>query len=330
MTDDAPLRIGTRGSPLALTQTNHVIEALKESHPLLKAKNAVELVVIKTTGDRIQSELLADLGGKGLFTKELDSAMLENRIDIAIHSMKDMPTLLPDGISLHAIMPREDVRDAFISLKAANLDVLPKGSRVGTASLRRKTQLLNMRPDLQVVPFRGNVDTRLEKLEAGEVDATFLAYAGLRRLGKEGAVTSLMETNRMLPAVGQGSLAATCRTDDSRANALLAALAEPVNTAAVIAERAMLTVLDGSCHTPIAGLAQPDGQGNLVLQGMIARPDGAEKAEVTSKAPITAAEHLGKTVAEDLLRKAGPSILGAIRQEQPHFIPVHPDMKQET
>ena len=329
LNESTPLRIGTRGSRLALSQANLVIEALKDIHPILRENGAVQLVVIKTTGDRIQSELLAQLGGKGLFTKELDNAMLDDRIDIAIHSMKDVPTYLPDGIVLHAVMPREDARDAFISFKAPDLESLPQGSRLGTASLRRKSQVLNLRPDLKVMPFRGNIETRLDKLKAGEVDATLLALAGLKRTGKEDVATSVIETTTMLPAVGQGTLAATCREDDPRANAMLAPLAEPANTAATLAERAMLAVLDGSCHTPIAGLAEPDGQGNLILRGMIARPDGAEKAFVSMRAPITDAENLGKNAAEDLLQKAGPSILGAIEAETPNFIRPHPDMKQE-
>ncbi len=322
------LRIGTRGSPLALTQTGQIIEKLKEHHPILREKGATELVIIKTTGDREQSRLLAEIGGKGLFTKELDEAMLRGDIDIAIHSMKDMPTFMPEGIVLHAITEREDPRDAFISLKAKNIDDLPEGATVGSASLRRKSQLLNLRPDLRVVPFRGNVDTRLDKLAAGEVDATLLAYAGLKRLGKVETVTSLIELEQMLPAVGQGVLAATCREEDLRANTLIAALSHPPTTAAVLAERAMLAVLDGSCHTPIAGWAHLDGLGKLTLRGLIARPDGAEKAVVSLTGLASEAELIGTQVAERLLLEAGPSILNAIKQNRPAIIRPDPEMIQ--
>ena len=323
--ENSQLRIGTRGSPLALIQTKLVTEALKNTHVHLKEKGAVEMVVITTTGDRVQNQVLAELGGKGLFTKELDEAIVSERIDIAIHSMKDMPTFLPAGIALHPIMPREDVRDAFISDKAPSLDSLAPESSIGTASLRRKSQLLNHRPDLNILPIRGNVGTRINIIKEGKLDATLLAYAGLKRLGKEEVITEVIDTNVLLPAVGQGSLAATCRDDDSRANTFLTSLSEPLTTAAIIAERAMLTVLDGSCHTPIGGLAQPDSQGNLELRGLIARPDGIEKAEVTMTAPITEAENLGKSVGEELLNKAGLDILRSIKQNRPIFIRPHPE-----
>ena len=216
--ENSQLRIGTRGSPLALIQTKLVTEALKNTHVHLKEKGAVEMVVITTTGDRVQNQVLAELGGKGLFTKELDEAIVSERIDIAIHSMKDLPTLLPAGIALHPIMPREDVRDAFISDKAPSLDSLAPESSIGTASLRRKSQLLNHRPDLNILPIRGNVGTRINIIKEGKLDATLLAYAGLKRLGKEEVITEVIDTKVLLPAVGQGSLAATCRDDDSRAN----------------------------------------------------------------------------------------------------------------
>ncbi len=322
------LRIGTRGSPLALTQTGQIIDKLKAHHSVLKERGATELVIIKTTGDREQSRLLAEIGGKGLFTKELDEAMLRGDIDIAIHSMKDMPTYMPDGIVLHAITERVDPRDAFISPKAKDILGLPEGAIVGTASLRRKSQLLNLRPDLRVVPFRGNVDTRLDKLAAGEVDATLLAYAGLKRLGKEDVITSLVEPDQLLPAVGQGVLAATCREDDLRANAIIAALAHPPTTAAVLAERAMLAILDGSCQTPIAGWAQVNGTGVLTLKGIIARPDGAEKAEVSLSGPASEAEKLGEQVAKRLILEAGPSILDAIKEARPSIIRPHTEMEQ--
>ena len=326
MADNNKLRIGTRGSPLALTQTGHVIEKLKELHPLLSKKGVVEMVVIKTTGDKVQNQLLASIGGKGLFTKELDEAMLRDEIDIAIHSMKDMPTFMPEGILLHAIMKRIDPRDAFISNKAKNFQDLPQGATLGTASLRRKAQILNKRPDLNVVPFRVNVDTRLKKLADGEADATLLAYAGLKRLNKDDVVTSAIEIEDLLPAVGQGLLAATCREGDKRANALLAPLADAETVASALAERAMLAVLDGSCQTPIGGYAKFDGTGNLVLKGNIARPDGREIAEIEISGPAAEAEQLGRKAADQLLLKAGPSIIEAIKQEQPDIIRPHPEM----
>ena len=330
MNDIGPLRIGTRGSRLALAQTNTVIDALKQTHPLLRKKGATEVVVITTTGDRVKNRLLAEVGGKGMFTKEIDEALLNFQIDIAIHSMKDIPTFPQQDIALHAIMPREDVRDALVAREPTSFNDLPKGATIGTASLRRKSQILNARPDLRIVPFRGNVDTRIKKIETGEVDATLLAYAGLKRLGKEGAATEILETDLILPAVGQGSLAATCRTSDAGANALLAGLAEPPNTAAIIAERTMLGVLDGSCHTPIAGLAQPDGKGNISMRGLIARPDGTELAKVSASAPLTDAQELGRSLAEDLLVEAGPGILSTIESDRPFFFQPHPEMEQES
>lgn len=323
------LRIGTRGSPLALTQTGMVIEALKNAHRFLAEKGAVETVAIKTTGDKEQSQLLSTIGGKGLFTKELDEAMLAGNIDIAIHSMKDMPTFLPDGISLHAIMPREDVRDAFISNIAGTLDELPSNAVVGTASLRRQAQILNRRPDLRVVPIRGNIDTRLGKLNDGEVAATLLAYAGLRRLGKESAATSIIDTEFMLPAVGQGALAATCLTDDHRANTLLSSLAAPGVSAAILCERAMLAVLDGSCHTPIAGLAEVDDTGVLSLRGLIADPQGRQKVETMVSGPVAKAEQLGQKAAQELLLKAGPALIDAIKSEQVKIIRPYSEAEQE-
>ena len=324
MTAEDKLRIGTRGSPLALAQTGKVIESLKKIHPHLREKNAVELIIIRTTGDKFKTGLLAELGGKGLFTKELDEAMLRNNIDVAIHSMKDVPTLIPEGMTLHAIMDREDVRDAFISNKTTSLKDLAPNSIIGTASLRRKSQILYHRPDLQVAPIRGNVDTRLTKISEGGFDATLLAYAGLKRLGKEQVVTELIDTSVILPAVGQGALAATCLEGDSYANTILASLSDLLTTAAILAERTMLAVLDGSCHTPIGGLAQPDGQGNLELHGLIARPDGTENVNVVETAPVTDAEYLGKTVAEGLLAKAGRDIIRSAKSELPIFIRPHP------
>ncbi len=329
MSAHSALRIGTRGSPLALAQTGQVIARLTELHPRLGEPRAVETVVVSTTGDRVRHELLSDLGGKGLFTKELDEAMLDGRIDIAVHSMKDMPTVLPDGIAAHAVMPREDPRDAFISHKSKDMAGLPAGARVGTASLRRSAQVRRARPDLSVVPLRGNVDTRLKKLDAGEVDATFLAVAGLRRLGKEAVITQAVPVHDMLPAVGQGALCATCRTDDLRAGTLLETLAEAEVTACVMAERAMLAALNGSCRTPIAGHAAIGPSGELTLKGMIARPDGSEMVADEASGPAAAAERVGTGLARTLFANAGPALVKAITESREQAIAVHPDLERE-
>ena len=329
MSGQSALRIGTRGSPLALTQTGTVVSRLTELHPRLGEPRATETVVITTTGDRVKTELLATLGGKGLFTKELDEAMLEGRIDIAIHSMKDMPTLLPEGIVAHAIMLREDVRDAFISQKSKSVAELEKGAVVGTASLRRAAQVKRLRPDLSVVPLRGNVDTRLKKLEAGEVDATFLAVAGLRRLGKEDVITQAVPVRDMLPAVGQGALCATCRSDDLQANSLLESIVDGEVTACVMAERAMLVTLNGSCQTPIAGHATLDEGGQLTLRGMIAHPDGSEVVEDEAVGPVAEAERIGVGLAHELFAKASPELMDAISESREKVISVHPEMIRE-
>ncbi len=329
MSAGTAFRIGTRGSPLALAQTGHVMAQLAAAHPSLGKGNALSMVVITTTGDRVQNRLLQEIGGKGLFTKELDEALLNDQIDMAIHSMKDVPTVMPEGIDLHAICPREDPRDAFISPKAASLSALPAGATVGTASLRRKAQILHARPDLLVVPLRGNVATRLGKLESGEVDATLLAVAGLKRLGKEGVITAMVPPEEILPAVGQGALAATCRADDKHARALIASLADPATTACIIAERAMLTHLEGSCTTPIAGLARLDGTGLLTLKGVLAHPAGTEQYEATLSGAAAEAGNMGMEVAKDLYAQGGPAIFDAIAANRPAIIGLHPDTQEE-
>lgn len=329
MSAHSALRIGTRGSPLALVQTGHVAARLTELHPRLGEPRAVETIVVSTTGDRVRHELLSNLGGKGLFTKELDEAMLDGRIDIAIHSMKDMPALLPEGIVAHAVMPREDPRDAFISNRSKDIAGLPAGARVGTASLRRSAQVRQARPDLSVVPLRGNVDTRLKKLDAGEVDATFLAVAGLRRLGKEAVITHAVPVHDMLPAVGQGVLCATCRTVDVRANTLLETLAEAEVTACVMAERAMLAALNGSCRTPIAGHAAIGPSGELTLKGMIAHPDGSEMVADEASGPAVEAERIGVGLARTLFANASPALVKVITESQEQVAAVHPDMERE-
>jgi hydroxymethylbilane synthase len=299
------LRIGTRGSPLALAQTHETRDRLAAAWPELAEDGAIEIEVIKTTGDLIQDRPLAEIGGKGLFTKELDEAMLSGRIHLAVHSMKDVPTVLPDGIDLPCILPREDVRDAFISLKAKSIDALPQGAVIGSASLRRGAQILHRRPDLKVVNFRGNVQTRLRKLEEGVVDATLLAMAGLRRLGLAQHVTSALEPDEMLPAVAQGAIGITCRSDDGDAQRYLSALNCPDSQVRVIAERALLARLDGSCRTPIAALAELDGD-RLALRGLIISPDGAVIHAASRDGSRAEAAAMGLDAANELLGKAGP------------------------
>ncbi|MEO5335275.1 MAG: hydroxymethylbilane synthase [Magnetospirillum sp. WYHS-4] len=301
-----PLRIGTRGSPLALAQTHETRDRLMAAHPELTAPGAIEIEIIKTTGDKVLDRALAEVGGKGLFTKEIDEAMLEGRIDIAVHSMKDVPTWLPDGIVLPCMLEREDVRDVFVSRKATTLADLPAGSAVGTASLRRQAQILHRRPDLKVVTFRGNVQTRLRKLDEGEVDATLLAKAGLNRLGLASVATSVIETADMLPAVAQGAIGITCRAGDERAHRLLAALDHPPTAIRVTAERALLEVLDGSCRTPIAALADFQADGSLSLKGLIARPDGSQVLETSRCGAESDAGALGRDAGRELKDRAGP------------------------
>lgn len=306
------LRIGTRGSPLALAQTHETRDRLAAAWPDLAADGAVEIEVIKTTGDLVQDRPLAEIGGKGLFTKELDEAMLSGRIQLAVHSMKDVPTYLPDGIVLPCMLPREDVRDAFISLKAKTLADLPRGAVIGTSSLRRGAQLLHRRPDLQVVNFRGNVQTRLRKLEEGIVDATMLAMAGLRRLGLAHHASSALEAEDMLPAVAQGAIGITCRADDAAALNYLSALNCPDTFTRVSAERAFLTRLDGSCRTPIAALAELSGD-TLSFRGLIVSPDGTIVHQTARSGPRAEAGAMGTDAAEELIKVAGPGFFDAIK-----------------
>lgn len=271
-----PLKIGTRGSPLALAQTHLLIKALREKHPNLRDGGAIEIVTITTSGDRIQDRPLSEAGGKGLFTKEIEEALLDGGIDCAVHSMKDMPTQLPEGLCIPCLLPREDVRDAFFSLKAQTLDALPQGATVGTSSLRRQAIILARRPDLKVVTFRGNVGTRLKKLEEGVVDATLLAVAGLKRLGQEQLIQSILEPDVMLPAVAQGAVGIEVRENDTATRALLEAVHCPVTELRVTAERAFLAVMDGSCRTPLAALLSvPDSEHRARFDALYATPDGA-------------------------------------------------------
>jgi hydroxymethylbilane synthase len=299
----ATLRIGTRGSPLALAQARMVRQSLAAAHGW--SEDAIEIDVIRTSGDRIQDRPLSEVGGKGLFTKEIEDALLSGAIDLAVHSAKDMPTVLPDGLMLAACLPREDVRDVFISRKAATLRDLPQGAVIGSASLRRQAMVKRLRPDVSVVPFRGNVETRLRKVDAGEVDATLLALAGLKRLGLADKATALLDVEEFLPAVGQGAITIETRIDDARTRALLAKIDHADTSVALGAERAFLGVLDGSCRTPIAGHAVLDG-GHLSFRGMILRPDGSEVFETTRVGKRGDAEALGADAGAELKRRAPP------------------------
>src|SRR4051812_4696747 len=296
------LRIGTRGSPLALAQAGMVRSLLAAAHGL--APDRIEQKVIRTTGDMVRDRPLTEIGGKGLFTKEIEEALLAGTIDIAVHSAKDMPTLLPDGLVIAAVLPREDARDVFISRKAATLRELASGARVGTASPRRQALVKRLRPDLDVVPFRGNVETRLRKLDEGVVDATLLALAGLKRLGLADAATSILDTEEFLPAVGQGIVALEARADDARTRAMLDRINSPDDTIALAAERAFLTVLDGSCRTPIAGHAKI-AAGRVRFRGLIAKPDGSHVFETTREGTAAQASALGHDAGRELKERAG-------------------------
>ena len=299
----AILRLGTRGSPLALTQAGMVRTALAVAHGF--SEDRVEIVPIRTSGDRIQDRPLAEAGGKGLFTKEIEEALADGRIDLAVHSSKDMPTVLPSGLVLTAFLPREDARDAFVSRKASGIAALPRGATVGTASLRRQALLLRMRPDLKVVPLRGNVETRLRKLDEGVADATLLALAGLKRLGLADAAAAVLGIDEFLPAVGQGAIGIEAREDDARTRALLAAIDHADTATALAAERAFLAVLDGSCRTPIAGHATVV-DGRVQFRGMIVKPDGSEAFEAERSGPAADAVALGADAGHELKGRAGP------------------------
>ncbi|MFY9239575.1 MAG: hydroxymethylbilane synthase [Roseovarius sp.] len=303
----APMKLGTRGSPLALAQAYETRRRLSAAFDL--PEEAFEIVVIKTTGDDralIATDTpLKELGGKGLFTREIEQAMLDGDIDIAIHSMKDMPVLQPEGLVLDTYLPREDVRDAFVSPTAKSLADLSEGAKVGSSSLRRRAQVMVRYPHLDVVEFRGNVQTRLKKLDEGVAACTFLAMAGLKRLGRPEVVTAAMEVEDMLPAVAQGAIGIERRKDDMRAAHMLEAIHDTETGQRLAAERAFLEALDGSCETPIAGLAELDG-GTLRLRGEVLRPDGSESLKDDRSAPIEDGAELGRAMAADLLKKAGP------------------------
>ena len=300
------IRIGTRGSPLALVQAREVQQRLEAAHGA--GRHTFEICAIKTSGDRIQDRPLSEAGGKGLFTKEIEEALLAGEVDVAVHSMKDMPTELPAGLTVACFLPREDVRDAFISSKASALSLLPQGAVVATSSLRRQAQVKHLRPDLTVVPMRGNVETRLRKLEGGAADATLLAMAGLKRLGLADRVTAPVPVDEMLPAVAQGAIGIETRTDDLAMARLLAPINHEPTALAVAAERIFLARLEGSCRTPIAALAELAG-GRLAFRGMILTPDGRQCYATRREGLPAEALRLAEDAAAELLAKAGPDFL---------------------
>ena len=298
-----PLRIGTRGSPLALAQAYETRKRL--TNALNISEDSFEIVVISTSGDRILDRPLKEVGGKGLFTKEIEQDMLDRKIDIAVHSMKDMPVEQPDGLTLGCYLPREDVRDAFVSSRYKNVNELPSGSKVGTSSLRRKAQLKFSRPDLEVVEFRGNVQTRLKKLKDGVATCTFLAMAGLNRLGLEEVAQSTMNPNEMLPAIAQGAIGIEWREEDRQISDILKKIHHEETGQRLNTERAFLAELDGSCQTPIAGLAIIEGS-SLKFTGQVLRTDGSESISETAFGDIEDGPRLGREMAQKILSQAGP------------------------
>ncbi|MFC4352122.1 hydroxymethylbilane synthase [Fodinicurvata halophila] len=307
------LKLGTRGSPLAMAQAEEARRLLSEAHPELQAEDAVELVVIKTTGDRVLDRPLSEIGGKGLFVKEIEEALGDGRIDAAVHSMKDVPTWLPEAYAIEAVLPREDPRDAFFSPHGSSLADLPRGARVGSASLRRQSQIRHARPDLEVVNFRGNVQSRLRKLAEGEVDATLLALAGLKRLGREDLLQAVLPVEEMLPAAGQGAIGLECRSDDLRTIEYVRAIDDPRTSVRVTAERACLDVLEGSCRTPIAALADYTVEGNLNLRALVAEPDGSRMHRSEHQGAAADALNIGRAVGGELRAAAGEAFFEALR-----------------
>lgn len=299
------LRIGTRGSSLALAQADELKRRLAAAHAALAAPGAIDILAIRTSGDRAGERPLAEEGGKGLFTKEIEEALFDGRIDVAIHSMKDMLATLPKGLAIAACLPREDPRDALLSPRANSLAALAKGARLGTASLRRKALALHARPDLKIVPLRGNVGTRLAKLAAGDADATILAVAGLKRLGLADKITAMLPPNEMLPAPAQGILAVEVRNDDARARDAVAPLDHAETAACATAERAFLAALDGSCHTPIAALATV-ANGRLILDAAIVSPDGSKLHRTRRDGTAADAAALGCDAGAELKARGGP------------------------
>jgi hydroxymethylbilane synthase len=301
------LRLGTRGSKLALAQANWVKTRMEEGYPDL----AVELVIIKTTGDKLKDVPLAQVGGKGLFIKEIEEALLAGQVDLAVHSLKDMPALVPERLVIAAVPPREDWRDAFISPNYATLSAIPPGGRVGTGSLRRRVQILHLRPDLEIVPMRGNVDTRLRKLAEEGLEAIILAAAGLARLGLTHVSRSFLSAQEMLPAISQGALGLEVRADDGRVRDLIAFLDDPATHAAVRAERGFLARLEGGCVVPVAGLAQVKGD-SLTFEALIGDLEGRGLIRGNISGPLEEADSLGRALAERLLDQGGREILAQI------------------
>jgi hydroxymethylbilane synthase len=305
------LRIGSRASPLALTQAEAVRARLALAIDDLADPDAVEIVPMTTTGDTARDRRLADIGGKGLFTKEIEEALLAGAIDMAVHSMKDVPTFLPDGLVIGALLPREDPRDALLVDTArlgalGSIAALPQGAVVGTSSPRRQALLLHQRPDLQVVPLRGNVETRVRKLKEGQIDATLLAVAGLKRLGMVEQAQAALDPLEMLPAVAQGAIGIEARLADDRILTLLAGIDDPATRIRITAERAMLAVLDGSCRTPIGGLATLAGDA-LELDGLVVMPDGRGLHRTRQVGSAEDAERIGRDIGAELRRRADPA-----------------------
>jgi len=305
------IRIGTRGSPLALAQANETRERLLAAHPGLK-QEAIEIVPLSTKGDRITDRTLVELGGKGLFTEEIEAALLSEDLDMAVHSMKDMPTVLPDGLEIACILPREDARDAFICNKATSLADLPEGALVGTASLRRQAQILHLRPDLRVEAFRGNVQTRLRKLEEGRADATILAMAGLNRLGLADIPAAIFSVGEMLPAVSQGAIGIEARSGDDRMQSILRPLNDADTALCVDAERSLLLTLDGSCRMPIGGHARLTAEGALHLRAEILSPDGTQRFFEERSGDPSEAETIGIEAGGVLRAAAGAEFFAAL------------------
>lgn len=309
---ESSLRIATRKSPLALWQANHVREALLARNPGLK----VELLTMTTQGDKILDTPLAKVGGKGLFVKELEVGMLEGRADLAVHSMKDVPVEFPEGLGLAAVLPREDPRDVLISNRFSSIDELPDGARVGTSSLRRQCQLRARRPDLQILDLRGNVNTRLKKLDEGAYDAILLAAAGVRRMGWESRITELLPPEQFLPAIGQGAIGIEIRIDDQRVAGLVAQLNDPRTATRIAAERALNERLQGGCQVPIAGYSEIS-HGVIVLRALVGRPDGSELVQGVISGRPEDAEELGRVLADDLLSRGAREILADVYGEMP-------------
>ncbi len=308
--DNIVLRLGTRGSPLALAQADEVRARIAQAHGWSVERLAI--VPIRTTGDAIQDRALSEAGGKGLFTKELDRALIDGAIDLAVHSAKDLPTLLPNAIVIAGYLPREDVRDVLVAPRARHFNDLPSGAVVGSASLRRQAQVKRFRPDLAVKLLRGNVETRLRKLDSGEFDATILALAGLKRLALAHRATAILDTDHFLPAVGQGAIAITTRTGDTGVADRLAPVLDDETGLAVTCERAFLATLDGSCRTPIAGHARMSGT-DLEFRGLVLAPDGSDAVETFARGPAGFAARLGEDAGHDLLARAPVRILSPFR-----------------